>query len=53
MRSAKSAWETMEKTNMVEVEINGVKTMMTIRKYKALVRKRKAERESTNKNVNG
>lgn len=53
MRSAKSAWESMEKTNMVEVEVNGVKTTMTIRKYKALMRKRKAERESANKNVKG
>lgn len=51
MRSAESIMRGIEQSNMVEVEVNGVKTMMTIRKYKALMRKRKAE--SAKKNVKG
>lgn len=47
MKSAKGYWNSLESSNIINVD--GVD--MTIRQYKAMMRKRKAERESANKNV--
>ena len=50
MRSAESIMRGIEQSNMVEVEVNGVKKTMTTRQYKAWVRKMRKEREAT-KNI--
>ena len=47
MKNPKSYWTSLETSNTINV--NGVE--MTIRQYKAMMRKQKAERERTNKNV--